>query len=70
MGMSKHDADVLGILRKDTIMSTNEVLIALEKKTGKTINWHALYHILNELADDHKAEKLKSKAGFFWKRAK
>lgn len=65
--MSKHDGAVLEILSSTEIKSTNEVLVALEKKTGKSINWHALYHILNELADQGKVEKLKSKAGFFWR---
>ena len=66
--MSKHDKAVLEILSKDTIMSTNEVLTALQTKTKKTINWHALYHILDDLAEQGKVEKLKSKAGFFWKK--
>ena len=68
VGMSKHDKAVLEILSSDTIMSTHEVLEKLQKKTGKTINWHAIYHILTELSEEGKAEKLKSKAGFFWKK--
>lgn len=65
--MSKHDAEVLAILKKDEIKSTNEILVQLEKKTKKTINWHALYRILMELHSQGKVERLKAKAGFFWK---
>ena len=66
--MSKHEWKILDILKKDEIMSTYEVLKALESKTGKTINWHALYRILRELEDEDKIEHLKAKAGFFWKK--
>ena len=66
--MSKYDEQLLKILKKNEIMSTNEVLITLEKKSDKVINWHALYRILNELTSANKVEKLKAKAGFFWKK--
>jgi hypothetical protein len=66
--MSKHDKDILAILSKDEMKSTNQVLQELQSKTKKAINWHALYRTLMELALDNKAEKIKVKAGFFWKK--
>ncbi len=66
--MSKHEKDILSILSKDEIMSTHEVLKELEAKTGKTINWHALYRVLMELRSDGRIDGLKAKAGFFWKK--
>ncbi|MDP2673122.1 MAG: hypothetical protein Q8O84_04890 [Nanoarchaeota archaeon] len=66
--MSKHKKDVLEILKKNEIKSTNEVLKELEEKTKKVINWHLLYHLLRDLSDEGKVEKLEAKAGFFWKR--
>lgn len=66
--MSKHEKAVLDILKKDEIKSTNEILKELEHKTGNTINWHLLYRLLRDLADENKIEKLKAKAGFFWKK--
>ena len=66
--MSKYDKDILWILKKDEIKSTNEVLADLEKKSKKVINWHALYRILMELHSEGKIERLKAKAGFFWRR--
>lgn len=66
--MSKYKEKVLKILSKEEIKSTNQVLSELEKEADKKINWHALYRILIELVAEGKAEKLKAKAGFFWKR--
>ena len=66
--MSKYREVVLSILSKDEIMSTNEVLTKVEAKAKKTVNWHNLYRILLELSEENKVEKLKAKAGFFWKR--
>jgi hypothetical protein len=66
--MSKYKEDVLGILSKTTIKSTNEILMELQKKVNKVINWHLLYRILMELQSENKIERLESKAGFFWKR--
>lgn len=66
--MSKHTKEVLDILKKDEIKSTNEILNELEKKTKKVINWHLLYRILRDLNDEGKIERLKAKAGFFWKK--
>ena len=65
--MSKYSDMILKILKKDEIMSTNEILKELENKSEKVINWHALYRILMELKDENKVERLKAKAGFFWK---
>jgi DNA-binding HxlR family transcriptional regulator len=66
--MSKYDEDVLRVLSKDEIKSTNQVLSELEKKVNKVINWHMLHRILRDLEDNGKVEKLKAKAGFFWKK--
>lgn len=66
--MSKHDKTVLKILSRDEIKSTNEILKELEKEVKKTVNWHALYRILMELQTENKIERLKAKAGFFWKK--
>tara|TARA_Y100000034_G_scaffold44742_1_gene54989 strand:- start:87 stop:290 length:204 start_codon:yes stop_codon:yes gene_type:complete len=66
--MSKHKEDVLEIISKDEIKSTNQILTELESKTNKTINWHMLHRILTDLERENKIEKLKAKAGFFWKK--
>jgi len=66
--MSKYREVVLEMLSKTEIKSTNEVLMDVQKKSNKVINWHALYRVLMELHSDGKIEKLKSKAGFFWKK--
>jgi len=66
--MSKYNEAVLEILRKDGIKSTNEILKELEEKTKKVINWHLLYRVLRDLAEEGKIERLKAKAGFFWKK--
>lgn len=65
--MSKYEKDLLLILSKTEIKSTNEVLVELQEKVDKVINWHALYRVLIELKSERKVERLKSKAGFFWK---
>ena len=66
--MSKYSDILLKILSKDEIKSTNEILKELETKSGKVINWHALYRILMELHSEGKIDRLKAKAGFFWKK--
>ena len=66
--MSKYEALILRILKKEEIMSTNEVLKAVEAQSHKVINWHALYRVLMELYSNNKVERLKAKAGFFWKK--
>lgn len=66
--MSKYKEIVLGIVSKNEIKSTNEILGELQQKEKKVINWHALYRILMELREDNKIERLESKAGFFWRR--
>ena len=66
--MGKHEKDILSILSKDTLKSTNEILKDLEKKTKKSINWHYLYRRLLELTVENKAERVETKAGFFWKK--
>lgn len=66
--MSKYDKDVLEILSKDKIKSTNQVLNELQNKVNKTINWHLLYRALSELERKGKIERLEADAGFFWKK--
>jgi len=66
--MSKYKQDVLNVLSKEEIKSTNQVLFELQKKVKKVINWHMLYRILNDLEKEGKIEKLKARAGFFWKK--
>lgn len=66
--MSKHSKNVLDILKRDEIKSTNEILKELEEKTKKVINWHLLYRLLRDLHEEGKVEKLQAKAGFFWKK--
>ena len=66
--MSKYRETVLSIVSMSEIKSTNQVLEELQNKVNKVINWHALYRILMELQSDGKIERLKSKAGFFWKK--
>lgn len=66
--MSKYKEKVLEIISKTTIKSTNEILSELQDKVDKIINWHLLYRILMDLANENKIERLESKAGFFWKK--
>lgn len=66
--MSKYKELILKTLSKTEIKSTNELLKELEKRAKKVINWHLLYRVLNDLAEKNKIEKLKAKAGFFWKK--
>ncbi len=66
--MSKHEQDVLTLLSKEELKSTNQLLQELQRKTKKVINWHALYRILMELTVDTKVERIQTKAGFFWKK--
>ena len=66
--MSKYKEQILKILSKDEIKITNEILKELEKESKKVINWHALYRVLMDLESENKIERLKAKAGFFWKR--
>ena len=66
--MSKHTSAVLEILDKNKIKSTNEILTELQKKTGKVVNWHAVYRILSEFKQENKVERLKAKSGFYWRK--
>lgn len=66
--MSKYKKEVLEIVKREEIKSTNEILKELENKTHKVINWHLLYRVLKELNEEGKVDKLKAKAGFFWKK--
>ena len=66
--MSKYRELVLDLLTDNQIKSTNEILKELEKRAKKVLNWHNLYRILMDLESENKIEKLKAKAGFFWKK--
>lgn len=66
--MSKYEKDIIAILSKDDMKSTNQVLAELQTKTDKKINWHALYRVLMELALTGKVERIQVKAGFFWRK--
>ena len=66
--MSKYKEMILKILSKDEIKSTNQVLEELQKKVNKVINWHLLYRVLSDLEKENKIERLKARAGFFWKK--
>lgn len=66
--MSKYKEDVLKVVSKEEIKSTNQILAELQQKVKKVINWHMLYRILNDLEKEDKIERLKAKAGFFWKK--
>lgn len=66
--MSKYKEDILSLLSKTKIKSTNEILNELQIKADKIINWHALYRVLMELQVEGKIERFESKAGFFWKK--
>ncbi len=66
--MSKYKEEILSVLSKDEIKSTNQVLLEVQEKVKKVINWHMLHRILRDLEDGGKVEKLKAKAGFFWRK--
>jgi len=66
--MSKYREEVLKVLSKEEIKSTNQILSELQKRVHKVINWHMLHRILSDLEKEGKIEKLKAKAGFFWKK--
>jgi hypothetical protein len=66
--MSKYKEEVLKILSEKEIKSTNQILTELQEKVKKVVNWHMLHRVLRDLEDESKAEKLKAKAGFFWRK--
>lgn len=65
---SKYRKFVLKVLSEKQIKSTNEVLKDLEKLTGKTVNWHIVYRVLQELHTEGKVEKLQAAKSFFWRK--
>ena len=65
---SKYRESVLKVLSEKQIKSTNEVLKDLEKLTGKSVNWHIVYRVLQELHTEGKVEKMQAKKGFFWRK--
>lgn len=66
--MSKYKEEVLSVLSKGEIKSTNQVLVELQEKVKKVINWHMLHRILRDLEENGKVERMKAKAGFFWRK--
>ena len=66
--MSKYKEDIIKVLSKEEIKSTNQVLSELQEMVKKVINWHMLYRILSDLEKEGKVERLKSTAGFFWRK--
>jgi DNA-binding transcriptional regulator YhcF (GntR family) len=66
--MSKYQEEVLRIVSKEEIKSTNQILSELQNSANKIINWHMIHRILSDLEREGKIEKLKAKAGFFWKK--
>lgn len=66
--MSKYEEVILKIVSKDEIKSTNQVLSELQEKVKKVVNWHMLHRVLRDLEDAGKVERLKAKAGFFWRK--
>jgi Fe2+ or Zn2+ uptake regulation protein len=66
--MSKYREDVLKIVSKEEIKSTNQILLELQIRVNKAVNWHLLYRVLRDLEEEGKVEKLKARAGFFWRR--
>ena len=66
--VSKYDGDVWEILEFHQILSTNDILKKLEKKTGKKINWFHVHRILKALSDEGKAERFENKSGIFWRK--
>lgn len=61
---------IMDILDEKEIKSTNEILKKLEERSGKTINWHYIYHILMKLKENGEIERYKANAGFFWRKRK
>jgi len=67
---SKYKKLVPKVLKKDVIMSTNQVRDALKELEGvKYIDFNLVYHLLTELKEEGKVEMLKdSKKYCFWKK--
>jgi len=60
---SKHEKAILDIIRGDDFRSTNEIRQELEKRSGKKINWHAVYRILTELVQNGEIDYIDTEAG-------
>ncbi len=65
--MTKYKAIVLELLEKERYLSTNGVVRKIKKEKGKTVNWYLIYHVLQELENEGKIEKIESDQGFMWK---
>ncbi|MBI5332827.1 MAG: hypothetical protein HZB65_04595 [Candidatus Aenigmarchaeota archaeon] len=67
---SKYKELIIKTLKKDEIMSTNQIRDAIKKPAGvKYIEFNLVYRLLEQLEREGLAEKLKgSKKSFYWKR--
>lgn len=68
--VSKYSKTVFEMLSFSKIKSTNEIKRALEKSSGKKINWFLVHKVLRDLEIKGDAEKLQTKWGIFWRRKK
>lgn len=67
--VSKYRELIPKVLKKDEIMSTNEVRLAVAKLAGvKFVEFNLIYHLLVQLAQEGKIERLKAKRSFYWKK--
>ena len=66
--VSKYKENVFKLLKKDEIKSTHQVTKELEKVTKKTISWYCCYGCLVDLQGEGKVQKIKTKAGSFWRK--
>ncbi len=65
--MTKYKAIVLELLDSTKYLSTNGVVRKIKKEKGRTVNWYLIYHVLKELENEGKVEKIESEKGFMWK---
>jgi Fe2+ or Zn2+ uptake regulation protein len=49
-------------------LSTNGVVTKVKTEHGKNVNWYLIYHILQELEQKGKIEKVETENSFMWKR--
>ena len=49
------------------LQTTNKIRKLMEKKTGKAINWHFLFKVLDRLEEEGKIEKVEANRLFLWK---
>jgi DNA-binding PadR family transcriptional regulator len=68
---SKYRQVCLDLLSSKPV-STNQIIKDIKKKTGKSVHWYLVSHVLDDLAKEGKAEKQEIKLGstklFMWKK--